>query len=192
MAVKMNKGLHVALLFAALPLASNAGELRISGDRCDTEIEVTARGVPLSETLKAMADRFGFSFAMQANRDPLLDFTRRATPETVLRELTASSNLIAVHRMDADCGHAVIAEVKLLGEGEGERLVYVPDASVEKPGTQSLPPEKQMNLPQGTRRSMSAEEWQVMKQQRGKSGAAMTSDKTKPESTATKTDGDNK
>lgn len=135
----------------------------MTGERCAERIHVSASGAKLSDVLKTMADRLGFTLRFAARRDPVVDFSREADAETILRELTAGQNLLAVHRPDEQCGRNVISEVELLASGDAvARFEYIPHAN-ETSRAAPLPREQRQPLPEGSRRRLSDAEWQKMK-----------------------------
>ena len=149
----------LALLCAG---SAPAGELVVTGERCDSSIHVVAVDVRLSETLREIADALGFTLTFSATRDPLVEMNRTADPDTVLRELTAGDNLLAVNRFDPDCGRNVIAEVSILGVGdESERLVHVPEKRQSLPaGTLSETPVERPRPTAGMARNIPRHIWQ--------------------------------
>ena len=158
----MNLAPRLVLLLASPALLAN--DIAIHGERCDPDIQLIARSAPLSEVLKAMADQLGFTVSFAASRDPLLEINRKADAETVLREVAAGQNFLAIHRYDERCQRKVITEVRVLAAGDAvARFEYVPGAGAGAGMADALPEEKQQALPQGTRRTLDDAEWQEMK-----------------------------
>lgn len=156
--------MRLASLLLALLLAgpAAAGGVTVEGGRCDGNIRINASDARLSEALKKLSDAIGFTLVFAGSRDPLVNINRTANADTILRELTADSNLLAINRFDPVCNRNVIAEVQILGTGEAvERFTHVPERTPPAPaGTLFDNPAERPRPSAGSARNVPRDIWQ--------------------------------
>lgn len=116
-----------------------AEEIRISADRCSSEVHLVARDAHVSAILKRLAERLQFQLRFDSADDPLLSIDTRRQPDDLLVRLAPTGNLVMIMmqiRDDPRCPDQLrILEVWVLPKGQEDQ----PRPATATP--QAMPPQ---------------------------------------------------
>lgn len=116
-----------------------AEEIRISADRCSSEVHLVARDAHVSAILKRLAERLQFQLRFDSADDPLLSIDTRRQPDDLLVRLAPTGNLVMIMmqiRDDPRCPDQLrILEVWVLPKGQEDQ----PRPATAAP--QAMPPQ---------------------------------------------------
>jgi len=116
-----------------------AEEIRISADRCSSEVQLVARDAHVSAILKRLAERLQFQLRFDSADDPLLSIDTRRQPNDLLVRLAPTGNLVMIMeqiRDDPRCPDQLrILEVWVLPKGQEDQ----PRPATAAP--QAMPPQ---------------------------------------------------
>jgi hypothetical protein len=163
----------IALLFTGLliPVAVQAQSLNLDAAPCAKTIRIDAQDVPLGEVLQRLSGSLDFRLHAKVELPEPVTIRRSDTPEALLKHLMQGRNLVMESAPNKKCaGRDTLATVWVLPAGEAvPRLESGPQPAGRPPVIQeagdveyrALRPER----PRGTRKRMSEEEWQKMKEE---------------------------
>jgi hypothetical protein len=164
----VNKSLG-AIVLGLLAGGADAGAVEVDAPRCGEVIHVRAQDAPLGEVLAKVAGAVGFRLDAKVELAGKVTLDRKGPPERLLKELLQGRNLVIHADPSKACGGKErITTVWVLPVGQdGPPRAATPGASPDASAPQAagqLPPGSRNARPRGTRKSMSEEEWQQMKQ----------------------------
>jgi hypothetical protein len=146
-----------------------AERLVVDAAPCAGRISIDAEQAPLADILQELAAKMGFRLVVRAPVTERISHTLAGTPEDVLKRLMQGRNLVIDSNPAKHCGgRQVPTTVWILPAGESSDPR---DAAASAPaaGTAAAPNLAETRparpaRPRGTRKRMSEEEWQQMKE----------------------------
>lgn len=139
----------------------------MDAEPCAQRIRVRAQDVALAEVVQAVAKNMAFRLDLKVNLDEKVSVDRAGPPEELLKHLLKSRNVVLQTDPSPRCGgKETLTTVWVLPAGETvtRDQAAAPTAagtqSADAPAQRTVLPER----PRGTRKRMTEEQWQQMKQ----------------------------
>lgn len=132
-----------------------AGPIEVDAGRCANAIRVKAHDAPLADVLARMSDATGFRLDATVDLSERVTLDKKGPPERLLKNLLLGKNVVIQTAASAACGgQDRIQTVWILPAGQDAPRGVAPQR------VETSPAER----PRGTRKKMSEQEWQLMKQ----------------------------
>lgn len=148
---------------------ATAGAVEVEGAPCAEVIRVRAHDATLGEVLAKVAGAMGFRLDAKVALAEKVTFDRKGPPERLLKSLLQGRNLVIQTDPVKACGgkeHITTVWVLPVGEDAPRRAAAPAEAQPATPAAQAsgATPVRRHERPRGTRKNMTEEEWQKMKQ----------------------------